>query len=24
VVAVEYFSKWIEAKPLATITSVTV
>jgi hypothetical protein len=22
--AVEYFSKWIEAKPLATITSVTV
>jgi transposase InsO family protein len=23
VVAVEYFSKWIEAKPLATITSVT-
>jgi hypothetical protein len=23
-VAVEYFSKWIEAKPLATITSVTV
>jgi hypothetical protein len=24
VVAVQYFSKWIEAKPLATITSVTV
>jgi transposase InsO family protein len=24
VVAVEYFSKWIEAKPLATVTSVTV
>jgi hypothetical protein len=24
VVAVEYFFKWIEAKPLATITSVTV
>jgi hypothetical protein len=24
VVTVEYFSKWIEAKPLATITSVTV
>jgi hypothetical protein len=24
VVAVEYFSKWIEAKSLATITSVTV
>jgi transposase InsO family protein len=24
VVVVEYFSKWIEAKPLATITSVTV
>ena len=24
VVAVDYFSKWIEAKPLATITSVTV
>jgi hypothetical protein len=24
VLAVEYFSKWIEAKPLATITSVTV
>jgi hypothetical protein len=24
VVAVEYFSKWIEVKPLATITSVTV
>jgi hypothetical protein len=24
VVAVKYFSKWIEAKPLATITSVTV
>jgi hypothetical protein len=24
VIAVEYFSKWIEAKPLATITSVTV
>jgi hypothetical protein len=24
VVAVEYFSKWIEAKPLATITSVAV
>jgi transposase InsO family protein len=24
VVAMEYFSKWIEAKPLATITSVTV
>jgi IS30 family transposase len=24
VVAVEYFSKWIETKPLATITSVTV
>jgi hypothetical protein len=24
VVAVEYFSKWIEAKPLATITSITV
>jgi transposase InsO family protein len=24
VVAVEYFSKWIKAKPLATITSVTV
>jgi transposase InsO family protein len=24
VVAVEYFSKWIEAKPLATTTSVTV
>jgi IS30 family transposase len=24
VVAVEYFSKWIEAKPLATITSATV
>jgi hypothetical protein len=24
VVAIEYFSKWIEAKPLATITSVTV
>jgi IS30 family transposase len=24
VVAVEYFSKWIEAKPLTTITSVTV
>jgi transposase InsO family protein len=24
VVAVEYFSRWIEAKPLATITSVTV
>jgi hypothetical protein len=24
VVAVEYFSKWIEAKPLATMTSVTV
>jgi hypothetical protein len=23
-VSVEYFSKWIEAKPLATITSVTV
>jgi hypothetical protein len=23
-VAVEYFSKWIEAKPLATITSVTI
>jgi hypothetical protein len=23
-VVVEYFSKWIEAKPLATITSVTV
>jgi transposase InsO family protein len=23
VVAIEYFSKWIEAKPLATITSVT-
>jgi transposase InsO family protein len=23
VVAVEYFSKWIEAKPLATITSTT-
>jgi hypothetical protein len=23
-VAVEYFSKWIEAKPLATITSATV
>jgi hypothetical protein len=23
-VAVEYFSKWIEAKPLATITSVIV
>jgi hypothetical protein len=23
VVAVEYFSKWIEAKPLATITSIT-
>jgi hypothetical protein len=23
-VAVEYFSKWIEAKPLATITLVTV
>jgi hypothetical protein len=22
--AVEYFSKWIEAKPLATITSATV
>jgi hypothetical protein len=24
VLAVEYFSKWIEAKPLASITSVTV
>ena len=24
VVVVEYFSKWIEAKPLATITSVTI
>jgi hypothetical protein len=24
VVAVEYFSKWIQAKPLATITSATV
>jgi hypothetical protein len=24
VVAIEYFSKWIEVKPLATITSVTV
>jgi hypothetical protein len=24
VVAVEYFSKWIEAKPLAIITSVTI
>jgi hypothetical protein len=24
VVAVEYFPKWIEAKPLATITSATV
>jgi hypothetical protein len=24
IVAVEYFSKWIEAKPLATITSVTI
>jgi hypothetical protein len=24
VVAVEYFSNWIEAKPLATITSATV
>jgi hypothetical protein len=24
VVAVEYFSKWIKAKPLATITSATV
>jgi IS30 family transposase len=24
VVAVEYFSKWIEAKPLATITSATI
>jgi transposase InsO family protein len=24
VVAVEYFSKWIRAKPLATITSATV
>jgi hypothetical protein len=24
VVAVEYFSKWIEAKPLATITSITI
>ena len=24
VVAVEYFTKWIEAKPLATITSQTV
>jgi hypothetical protein len=24
VVAVEYFSKWIEEKPLATITSITV
>jgi transposase InsO family protein len=24
VVAVEYFSKWIEAKPLATITSTTI
>jgi hypothetical protein len=24
VVAVEYFSMWIEAKPLATITSTTV
>jgi transposase InsO family protein len=24
VVAVECFSKWIEAKPLATITSITV
>jgi hypothetical protein len=24
VVAVEYFFKWIEAKPLATITSVTI
>jgi IS30 family transposase len=24
VVAVEYFSKWIEVKPLATITSVIV
>jgi hypothetical protein len=24
VVAVEYFSKWIEAKPLATITLATV
>jgi hypothetical protein len=24
VVAVEYFSKWIEAKPFATITSITV
>jgi hypothetical protein len=24
VVAVEYFSKWIEAKPLAMITSVTI
>jgi transposase InsO family protein len=23
-VAVEYFSKWIEAKPLATITSATI
>ena len=24
VVAVEYFTKWIEAKPLATITSQTI
>jgi hypothetical protein len=24
VVAVEYFSKWIEAKPLATITSIII
>jgi hypothetical protein len=24
VVAVEYFTKWIEARPLATITSVTI
>jgi hypothetical protein len=24
IMAVEYFSKWIEAKPLATITSATV
>jgi hypothetical protein len=24
VVAVEYFTKWIEARPLATITSATI
>jgi hypothetical protein len=24
VVAVEYFTKWIEARPLATITSTTI